>query len=126
MTRINVVPVQELCDQHLLAEARELPRIPNYVIKKDFDVNTIDGDYRLGEGHVKFFYDKLLYLFLRYQDIICECARRGFTVQYRWPISGFTDDLWNDYTPTQSALQINRDRLEEKMSGFEPRYTEYK
>lgn len=27
MTRINVVPVTELTDKHLLAEYRELPRI---------------------------------------------------------------------------------------------------
>lgn len=29
MTRINLVPPEELCDQHLLAEHRELTRIPN-------------------------------------------------------------------------------------------------
>ena len=27
MTRINVVPVKELSDQHLIAEYRELPRV---------------------------------------------------------------------------------------------------
>ena len=29
MVIVNVVPVHELCDQHLLAEHRELTRIPN-------------------------------------------------------------------------------------------------
>ncbi|WP_084023089.1 pyrimidine dimer DNA glycosylase/endonuclease V [Xenorhabdus hominickii] len=29
MTRINVILSSELCDQHLLAEHRELTRIPN-------------------------------------------------------------------------------------------------
>ena len=33
MTRINLVPPEELCDQHLLAEHRELTRIPNAVAK---------------------------------------------------------------------------------------------
>ncbi|HGJ5874346.1 MAG TPA: pyrimidine dimer DNA glycosylase/endonuclease V [Arsenophonus apicola] len=33
MTRINVIPPNELCDQHLLAEHRELTRIPNYNVK---------------------------------------------------------------------------------------------
>jgi len=33
MTRINLVPPQELCDQHLLAEHRELTRIPNAVAR---------------------------------------------------------------------------------------------
>ena len=36
MTRINVVQVQELCDQHLLAEWRELTRIPNGVVTGKF------------------------------------------------------------------------------------------
>ena len=31
MTRINLIPPKELCDQHLLAEFRELTRIPNAV-----------------------------------------------------------------------------------------------
>ena len=36
MTRINVIPVEELSDQHLMAEYRELPR----AIKSH---NGIDG-----------------------------------------------------------------------------------
>jgi len=32
MTRINLLPVKELSDQHLMAEYRELPRIVNAVI----------------------------------------------------------------------------------------------
>jgi hypothetical protein len=32
MTRINLIPVEELTDQHLLAEHREIKRIPNAVI----------------------------------------------------------------------------------------------
>lgn len=36
MTRINVVPPSELCDQHLLAEFRELTRIPNGVLYGKF------------------------------------------------------------------------------------------
>ncbi|OYQ73494.1 hypothetical protein B9T20_07170 [Wohlfahrtiimonas sp. G9077] len=34
MTRINVVDVETLCDQHLLAEHRELTRIPNDIVKR--------------------------------------------------------------------------------------------
>ena len=32
MTRINVVPVSELCDKHCLAEHREITRIPNTIV----------------------------------------------------------------------------------------------
>lgn len=31
MTRINIVPVEKLYDQHLLAEHREIKRIPNVI-----------------------------------------------------------------------------------------------
>lgn len=31
MTRINTIPVQELCDSHILAEIREITRIPNTI-----------------------------------------------------------------------------------------------
>lgn len=54
MTRINVVPVEELCDQHLLAEHRELTRIPNAVARGRFSLLGQPADYKLGEGHVRF------------------------------------------------------------------------
>jgi len=40
MTRINLVPPEELCDQHLLAELRELPRIPNAVLKGRYPMGS--------------------------------------------------------------------------------------
>ena len=123
MTRINVVPVAELCDQHLLAEARELPRIPNHVVKKGGIVNTIEGDYRLGAGHVRFFYDKLFWLYKRYADLLWECAGRGFKVEYRWPDYAFPEHLGGDYTPTPEALALNRQRIAERMKNFTPRFT---
>lgn len=33
MTRVNVIPVEELHDKHLIAEYREIPRIVNLVRK---------------------------------------------------------------------------------------------
>lgn len=57
MTRINLVPVQNLCDQHLLAELRELPRIPNAVEKGRYSLLNVPTEYVLGKGHVTFFYD---------------------------------------------------------------------
>ena len=50
MTRINLVPPAELCDQHLLAEHRELTRIPNAVAKGKFSLKGQPSDYKLGEG----------------------------------------------------------------------------
>ena len=42
MTRINVVPVESLTDQHLLAELREITCIPNCVVNGKF---KLDGNY---------------------------------------------------------------------------------
>ena len=66
MTRINLVPPAELCDQHLLAEHRELTRIPNAVAKGKFSLKGQPEDYKLGEGHVRFFFNKLAFLKQRY------------------------------------------------------------
>jgi len=46
MTRINVVPVEELCDQHLFSEHRELTRIPNGI--RDGKLKTEYRDAPLG------------------------------------------------------------------------------
>lgn len=54
MTRINLVPPEELCDQHLLAEHRELTRIPNAVAKGKYHLKGQPAEYKLGEGHVRF------------------------------------------------------------------------
>lgn len=116
MTRINLVPPAELCDQHLLAEHRELTRIPNAVAKGRFSLRGQPADYVLGTGHVRFFFDKLGFLKERYDALHAECRARGFQVQYIWPDT-LPDDasLWKAYTPTPSALALNRARIAERM-----------
>ena len=60
MTRINVVPVKELTNKHLVAEYREIMRLPKNLNTslnrkgKPFNMNEIPEDYVLGSGHVKF------------------------------------------------------------------------
>lgn len=116
MTRINVVPVEELCDQHLLAEHRELTRIPNAVARGRFSLLGQPADYKLGEGHVRFFFNKLQFLKTRYTALNAECLRRGFNVSNRWPEDLPADtSLWLDYTPTSEALKVNRERIEVRM-----------
>lgn len=116
MTRINLVPPQELCDQHLLAEHRELTRIPNAVAKGKFSLKGQPIDYKLGEGHVRFFFNKLGFLKKRYDLLHTECKARGFNVQYFWQNELPTDpNLWLDYEPTEQALKANRERIAERM-----------
>src|SRR6266403_974195 len=80
MTRINVgIAVSKLTDQHLLAEHREITRIPN-VNKGKSITNTIPKHFKLGKGHVMFFYDKIGYLYNRYIELYKECLNRGFNI----------------------------------------------
>ncbi len=116
MTRINVVPPSELCDEHLRAEHRELTRIPNSIATgKLSDPAKIPDKYKLGAGHVYFFSDKLSWLSDRYQSLISELKLRGFKHENRWP-----DDLpalpsiFNSYDPDNEALEINRARIKDR------------
>ncbi|RDE94914.1 deoxyribonuclease [Aggregatibacter aphrophilus] len=126
MTRINLVPPSELCDQHLLAEHRELTRIPNAVAKGKFHLKGQPTEYKLGEGHVRFFFNKMAFLKKRYDALHAECRARGFNVTYIWPQELSTDPaLWLDYIPTEQALATNRQRIEERMPA-KARFTDRK
>ena len=83
MTRINLIEPNELTDQHLIAEYREITMVPAALkrtlnskigLRKD----KISKKYTLNTGHVYFFYDKGLYLNKRYDEIIAEMKQRGF------------------------------------------------
>ena len=120
MTRVNVVPVTELCDQHLLAEHREIKRIPNCLIsgKLSYEYDDRPECYVLGKGHVKFFTNKLRWLYLRYIQLHEECLRRNFNVEWMWPPprpTALDIGAWNDYKPDAEALRINRKRIKERM-----------
>ena len=126
MTRINLVPPTELCDQHLLAEHRELTRIPNAVAKGKYHLTGQPTEYKLGEGHVRFFFNKMAFLKKRYDLLHAECKARGFNVQYIWNEDLSPDPaLWQDYAPTETALALNRARIQERMPA-KARFTPYK
>lgn len=122
MTRINLIPVQELSDQHLMAEYRELPRVFSTVFKhindnkspKDFKINET---YILGTGHVTFFYDKLAFLKRRHEDLVTECLRRGIKIVNTSIISTVPfPSVWcKEYTPTDSEIELSRERIVEKL-----------
>ena len=119
MTRINVgIKVSLLTDQHLLAEHREIIRIPNTIVSNKAVVNNIPPTFRLGAGHVKFFYTRLEYLRKRYIRLYLECQRRGFDVQnYINSWDGVRPDLMGDYVPTNSDRMLILMRLQEKLNN---------
>ena len=119
MTRINVViPPAELTDKHLVAEHREIKRIPNCVAKGKYNMEGIPDEFKLGKGHVKFFYNKLLYLYLRYWKLYLECKNRGFNIQnYSKAWNGLPEELLNNYEPTDVDREIVRERINEKLQS---------
>ena len=122
MTRINVVPVEILTDKHLLAEYKEITRPFNKAYKRlqDNNLNYNKPDnYVLGTGHESFFFDKLLYLHNRYDQLKVELCARKFNINldlYHEISDKFTlwfEDsiLWNDYIPQPNDIYLNMTRL---------------
>lgn len=135
MTRINVIPPEQLCDQHLLAEHRELTRIPNSILSGKYsidDPSKIPDQYTVrtnanpagGKGHCYFFVDKLLWLHCRYLALCCELGNRGFQNKNHWPIEINRNkyrNLWGEYRPTGAAIRLNKKRIKEQRPKI-PRY----
>ncbi len=138
MTRINFgITPKQLTDQHLLAEFRELPRIPravkrNIIEGKPVNVNT--GEFTLGEGHVRWFYNKLSYLHMRYGDIYSECIHRLFNVSYDSGLFRINDTIkdselmrfYNDISVQSHPAHVNivKERISTRIreSKQQPRY----
>lgn len=111
MTRINVgIPPKDLSRQHLIAEHREIKRIPNMVREGKLK-GKIPAKFCLGTGHVQFFANKLGYLHVRYMRIYQECLDRGYNVQnYSGAWDGLPDgEYWE---PTESDIQLIKQRIE--------------
>jgi len=118
MTRINTgVAPEELPDKILLAELREIKRIPNSIRKGRYNLSGIPDKFTLGSGHVKFFYDKLEYLWLRYQSLRSEALHRGFNVSdFSEAWDGVPPELMNGYVEQPRDREIIIERIEQR--GF--------
>ena len=120
MTRINVVLVNELSDNFIMAEFFELPRIYPLAVKAaQRDDRDIPEHYVMGEGHMRFFYNKLSYLVARQAKLRAEGLRRGLklivdpkaNVPSMFILRSLNSFWWQDYVPTAEAIQLNRNRL---------------
>ena len=118
MTRINVgIHPEELPDKLLLAEHREITRIPNNIKNGKSVIKDIPKKFTLGKGHVKFFYDKVKYLYNRYILLYNECIRREFNITNKIEsFSEFPEDLFNDYEETFEDRLLLIERIQSK--GF--------
>ena len=130
MTRINLIPPQELMDLHLLAEYRELPRVfPLVEAAQEKGLTPQDikipQTFCLGTGHVLFFYNKLIFLMNRQRSLVEEMLRRGYAPNFVEPMnlrfSNILAHWWNDWIPSQEEIAISRARIEQRRQEYEAR-----
>lgn len=124
MTRINCVHPKLLCQQHLVAEYRELPRIFG-AVRKAVERGELPTDernpptYRLGKGHVRFFYPRLGYLCERQREIVIEMKDRGITVNYEAPMRrdypDIPDEWFGMWQPDLESIYLNAERILKRM-----------
>jgi deoxyribonuclease (pyrimidine dimer) len=118
MTRINVGMLPSaLNSKHLIAEHREIKRIPNMVASGKAKLTNIPEQFTLGKGHVCFFYNKLGYLKERYIELHLECLKRGYNVtNYISAWDNISPDLMGLYSPTKEDTQLIINRIKEKLT----------
>lgn len=118
MTRVNAgIHPAELPNNLLLAELREIKRIPNAVKKRSVPMkfDRLPPTFVLGKGHVTFFYNKLGYLLQRYAALRAEALRRGLNVQdFSGAWHGVNPKLMNDWNETALARRLVLDRIASK------------
>lgn len=123
MTRINAgIDVVELLDTHLFREWQELPRVLTLAVVKGAK-GAIPPTFRLGTGHMCFFYDKLEYLAKRFDALTEELEKRGTadfdretaeSVRNGFKRAKFTHPrLWNDWDD-KVARNALKERLHER------------
>jgi len=108
MTRVNVgIEPWKLPDELLLAELREIKRLPYF--KRTLKDQSSPTTFTLGKGHIKFFMSRLWFAKKRYQRLKEEANRRGFDItDFSQNFDGI--DLGEDWEPTETdrALIVER------------------
>lgn len=126
MTRINVIPVTDLSDNHLKGEYKELPRaITAARLEGGKKPRALPTSYTLGQGHVLFFVQYVDFLINRYIEIIKEMKRRGFKPNphvYLAVLYSAREEVLlmfqGEYKPTVYAMAINLARINLRLAGI--------
>lgn len=134
MTRINLVPVDELADQHLMAEYREITMVPAALRRSlrtktpEAILKSIPANFTLNAGHVRFFYNKLRYLNWRYNCLTEELRARNYKLDEtrEFNYTGFELMIpQQPWWPTDADMNIVRERIRERIAA-KPDWYRYK
>lgn len=125
MVRINLVEPRKLSDQHLIAEYNEILMLLGH-FRKHPSTGGIPEGYCLGEGHIKFFRDKLLYIKRRHELLSKEMKKRGFAATVKADIDGLGEGMKKDWEPEEKDFEAIKKRLVEKVKKKPKYYTYYR
>jgi hypothetical protein len=109
MTRINCIDIESIPLKMRHAEYREMLRLRKAYPRKSSP--NIPPSYRMGKGHVTFFYDKGLYLLKRHAALRKSLKKAGYTVNFKLDLSSWPKEAMNDWTPDTDAKIINISRI---------------
>lgn len=121
MTRINICHPSFLTDQHLMAEYREINMVAPSMLRSLTTRRPILGtpEYTLNAGHVKFFYDKGLFLQQRFDDLVKELKLRDYAIDDN---RLFNNSPWDSHPhfnlpwmPTKAELKTNLARIHQRV-----------
>lgn len=113
--RINIIDVQKLTDQHLIAEYHELLMVTKSLEKHLYTNSTIPEKFCLGKGHVLFFKNKISYLRNRHKELIREMNKRGFRTNHKIHTEKFPKKYDNDWKPNIDDYKVIQERIIERI-----------
>lgn len=118
MTRINAsMQPFELSNSMLFAEYREIKRIPNTIKSGKAVLKNIPTQFKLEKMHVKFFYDKILYLKRRSDALYIECLKRGINAtDYSECYEDIPSHLFNDWRETKESRELLKERINKRLT----------
>jgi deoxyribonuclease (pyrimidine dimer) len=122
MTRINLVHVKDLADQHLFAEWREIKMVPAALRRslktrnKGDILAGVPQRYTLNKGHVTFFFNKMKFLTERYKSLTAELVKREYNINAEDDFRVFYGDLPPEFSvvewqPNDVDKAINIERI---------------
>jgi deoxyribonuclease (pyrimidine dimer) len=117
MARVNVgLNPKYLTDQHLVAESVEITMITGSLRRYNYKIKgNIPDSFKLGQGHINFFKNKVVYLVKRLQEVNSEMLKRGFKPGTSIRLEEFPEQLCNDWSPTLKDTVELRQRVVERL-----------